>query len=168
MCAERPQPGKATRIVHRDGERHSGHRTDTGNLAPASAQLLAADELDQKACAACDTHPTALASMSACFRSPLQAAHLRQSVDGYKSFIRFAASLLAWTGLSQPERTGCVRPLASFRWHFEKKARQPWWLTQIDMGSRNGLDRKTVCRQHRLWKRTFDRCPARRWRVTIE
>ncbi|RUV21755.1 hypothetical protein [Mesorhizobium sp. M7A.F.Ca.MR.245.00.0.0] len=41
--------------------------------------------------------------------------------------------------------------------HFEIKARQSWWLVHIEAWQRSGLDRTSYCRQHGLWKCTFDR-----------
>ncbi|UVK52453.1 transposase [Mesorhizobium sp. AR02] len=41
--------------------------------------------------------------------------------------------------------------------HFENKARQSWWLIHIEAWQRSGLDRTNYCRQHGLWKCTFDR-----------
>lgn len=41
--------------------------------------------------------------------------------------------------------------------HFENKARQSFWLVHIEAWRQSGLDRTNYCRQHRLWKCTFDR-----------
>ena len=41
--------------------------------------------------------------------------------------------------------------------HFENKARQSFWLVHIEAWRQSGLDRTNYCRQHGLWKCTFDR-----------
>lgn len=41
--------------------------------------------------------------------------------------------------------------------HFENAARQSWWLVHIEAWRQSGLDRTNYCRQHGLWKCTFDR-----------
>jgi transposase-like protein len=41
--------------------------------------------------------------------------------------------------------------------HFENSARRSWWLVHIEAWRQSGLDRTNYCRQHGLWKCTFDR-----------
>ena len=41
--------------------------------------------------------------------------------------------------------------------HFENTARQSFWVVHIEAWRQSGLDRTNYCRQHGLWKCTFDR-----------
>lgn len=41
--------------------------------------------------------------------------------------------------------------------HFENTARQSWWRVHVEAWRQSGLDRTNYCRQHGLWKCTFDR-----------
>ncbi|MFG1352636.1 IS66 family insertion sequence element accessory protein TnpA [Xanthobacter autotrophicus] len=41
--------------------------------------------------------------------------------------------------------------------HFENTARQSWWRVHVEAWRESGLDRTNYCRQHGLWKCTFDR-----------
>lgn len=41
--------------------------------------------------------------------------------------------------------------------HFKNPARRSWWLVHIEAWRQSGLDRTNYCRQHGLWKCTFDR-----------
>lgn len=97
MRAERLRSGKAMRIVHRGEERHRG--TNTGNLAPGSAQLPSADELDQQ--------PVQLAILISQHLPACQHAfgrHLEQRISGSQlaDTVDKRAALDALTG-HQPE-----------------------------------------------------------------